>query len=145
MCQIAFAACFYLQELFVESIRYFHDDDEVSDPILDDVVQSVPNRLFDDIGYFVLPARCTWEFPNDYSYTIINRLSELDSTAKSSKRDGGTIPNWLSDVTNESERVRSNRKLSEFRRFLSNRGGSEFYFGMLDSEMAAESIFALMQ
>ena len=59
--QIAFAARFDLEDLMVESIRYFHDDDDVEDPFLDDIVQPIPTRLFDDIGYYVLPARRTWE------------------------------------------------------------------------------------
>ena len=59
--QIAFAARFELEELVVESLRYFHDDDSVVDPFLDDAIQQVPPRLFNDIGYYVLPARRTWE------------------------------------------------------------------------------------
>ncbi len=59
--QIAFAARFDLEELIVESLRYFHDDDSVEDPFLEDTVQQIPLRLFDDIGYYVLPARRTWE------------------------------------------------------------------------------------
>ena len=59
--QLAFAARFDLEELLVEHLRYFHDDDEVQDPFLDDAVQPIPSRLFDDIGYYVLPARRTWE------------------------------------------------------------------------------------
>ena len=59
--QVAFAARFDLEELVVESIHYFHDDDDVEDPFLDDAVQPMPFRLFDDIGYYVLPARRTWE------------------------------------------------------------------------------------
>ena len=58
--QIAFAARFDLEELAIESIRYFHDDDNVEDPFLDDAVQTIPTRLFDDIGYYVLMARRTW-------------------------------------------------------------------------------------
>ncbi|MYB38818.1 MAG: AAA family ATPase [Gammaproteobacteria bacterium] len=59
--QVGFAARFDLEDLLVESIRYFHDDDDMEDPFLDDAVQQVPGRLFDDIGYYVLPARRTWE------------------------------------------------------------------------------------
>ena len=59
--QIAFAARFDLEELVVDSLRYFHDDEMVEDPFLDDAVQQMPARLFDDIGYYVLPARRTWE------------------------------------------------------------------------------------
>ena len=59
--QVAYAARFDLEDLMVESIRYFQDDDDIEDPFLDDVVQPIPTRLFDDIGYYVLPARRTWE------------------------------------------------------------------------------------
>jgi len=59
--QVAFAARFDLEELAIRSIRYFHDDDDVEDPFLDDAVQQIPTRLFDDIGYYVLMARRTWE------------------------------------------------------------------------------------
>lgn len=59
--QLAFAARFDLEELLVEQLRYFHDDDDVQDPFLDDAVQPIPSRLFDDVGYYVLPARRTWE------------------------------------------------------------------------------------
>lgn len=58
--QVAFAARFDLEELAIESIRYFHDDDDVEDPFLDDAVQPIPTRLFDEIGYYVLMARRTW-------------------------------------------------------------------------------------
>ena len=58
--QIAYAARFDLEELVVDSIRYFHDDDSVEDPFLEDAVQVVPTRLFDDIGYYVLMAGRTW-------------------------------------------------------------------------------------
>ncbi len=59
--QIALAARFDCEELIVEQIRYFHDDDAVTDPFREDVVQQVPYRFLDDVGYYVLPARRTWE------------------------------------------------------------------------------------
>jgi energy-coupling factor transporter ATP-binding protein EcfA2 len=59
--QIGFSARFDLEELVVEQIRYFHDDDTVEDVFQEDAVQTVPHRLLDDIGYYVLPARRTWE------------------------------------------------------------------------------------
>lgn len=40
--QIAFAARFDAEELVVESLRYFHDDDNVADPFLEGAVQQVP-------------------------------------------------------------------------------------------------------
>ena len=47
--QVAFGARFDLEELVVESVRHFHDDDDVEDPFLDDAVQPIPIRLFDVI------------------------------------------------------------------------------------------------
>ena len=71
--QVAFAARFDLEELVVESIRYFHDDDEVEDPFLDDAVQPIPIRLFDDIGYYVLPARRTWEAAASFASELFRK------------------------------------------------------------------------
>ena len=71
--QIAFAARFDLEDLAVESIRYFHDDDEVEDPFLDDAVQPFPTRLFDDIGYYVLPARRTWEAAASFASELFRK------------------------------------------------------------------------
>lgn len=71
--QIALAARFDLEDLSVESLRYFHDDEEVEDPFLDDAVQQVPTRLFDDIGYYVLPARRTWEAAASFASELFRK------------------------------------------------------------------------
>lgn len=71
--QIAFAARFDLEDLAVEALRYFHDDEEVEDPFLDDAVQQVPVRLFDDIGYYVLPARRTWEAAASFASELFRK------------------------------------------------------------------------
>ena len=71
--QVAFAARFDLEELTVESIRYFHDDDDVEDPFLDDAVQPIPIRLFDDVGYYVLPAHRTWEGAASFASELFRR------------------------------------------------------------------------
>ena len=71
--QVAFAARFDLEELVVESTRYFQDDDEVEDPFLEDAVQPIPFRLFDDIGYYVLPARRTWEAAASFASELFRK------------------------------------------------------------------------
>ena len=71
--QIAFAARFDLEDLAVESLRYFHDDEEVEDPFLEDAVQQVPTRLFDDVGYYVLPARRTWEAAASFASELFRK------------------------------------------------------------------------
>lgn len=71
--QIAFAARFVLEELIVELIRYFHDDDEIVDPFQDDAIQQIPARLFDEIGYYVLPARRTWEAATSFASELFRK------------------------------------------------------------------------
>lgn len=71
--QIAFAARFDLEDLAVESLRYFLDDEEAEDPFLDDAIQQVPIRLFDDIGYYVLPARRTWEAAASFASELFRK------------------------------------------------------------------------
>ena len=72
--QVAFAARFELEELVVESIHYFHDDDSVEDPFLGDVIQQIPFRLFDDIGYYVLPTRRTWEAAASFASELFRKV-----------------------------------------------------------------------
>ena len=71
--QVAFAARFELEELVVESIHYFHDDGSVEDPFLGDVIQQIPFRLFDDIGYYVLPTRRTWEAAASFASELFRK------------------------------------------------------------------------
>ena len=71
--QVAFAARFEVEELVVESIHYFHDDDSVEDPFLGDVIQQIPFRLFDDIGYYVLPTRRTWEAAASFASELFRK------------------------------------------------------------------------
>lgn len=60
--QIGFVARFDHDELTVESKRYFHDDDDVVDPFSDtNPIESVPASLVNEAGYFVLPARRSWD------------------------------------------------------------------------------------
>ena len=71
--QIGFAARFDLEQLTVETIRYFHDDDDVQDPFLEDGIQQIPLRLFDDVGYYVLPARRTWEAAASFASELFRK------------------------------------------------------------------------
>lgn len=71
--QIAFAARFDLEDLIVESIRYFHDDDALEDPFLGEVVQALPLRLVEDIGFYVLPTRRTWEATASFASDLFRK------------------------------------------------------------------------
>lgn len=57
---LAYSARFDQDELVVEQRRYFHDDDELRDPFMDEPIAWVPPRLLSEVGFFVLPARRTW-------------------------------------------------------------------------------------
>lgn len=59
--------------------------------------------------------------------TLVNRLSDLDETAAEWRNGGGNAPPWKTLVTPESERVRSNPRLREARRFRSARGRAQLF------------------
>jgi len=93
--QLGFAARFDLEELIVEQLRYFHDDDFIVDPFLDEAIQQIPTRLYDDIGYYALPARRTWE-------AVASFASELFRKAVATV---GGIP--AKTILDERDRLRS--------------------------------------
>lgn len=71
---IGFAARFDHDTLEVETLRYFHNDDATVDPF-DDAggVDAVPQRLFAEIGYFVMPARRTWDAVASFNSDLFRR------------------------------------------------------------------------
>jgi hypothetical protein len=71
--QVGFAARFDLEQLAVETLRYFHDDDDVHDPFLEETLQQIPLRLFDEVGYYVLPARRTWEAAASFASELFRK------------------------------------------------------------------------
>lgn len=81
--QLGFAARFDRSELYVETIRYFHDDDSVVDPFDEDVVQTLPPRLVTEIGFFLVPAYRTWDrlvsFNSDFFRKILESSGALEA------------------------------------------------------------------
>ena len=71
--QIGLAARFDLEELKVEQVRYFHDDDDLVDPFAEDSVNPFPNRLLNEIGLYVLPVRRTWEATVSFASELFRR------------------------------------------------------------------------
>lgn len=71
--QIGLAARFDHEELKVEQLRYFHDDDDVVDPFDEDAVTPFPSRLLNEIGFFVLPIRRTWEATVSFASELFRR------------------------------------------------------------------------
>lgn len=71
---IGFAARFDHDTLDVETLRYFHHDDTIVDPFDDDgSVDVVPQKLIAEIGYFVLPARRTWDAVASFNSDLFRR------------------------------------------------------------------------
>lgn len=71
---VGFCARFDRDELEVVSVRYFHDDDDATDPFNDEsgLVQ-VPSRLLNDLGFFVLPARRDWDAVASFNSDLFRR------------------------------------------------------------------------
>jgi putative ATP-dependent endonuclease of OLD family len=74
--QLGFCARFDRGELYVETIRYFHDDDAISDPFDEEVIQSVPPRLLPEIGFFLVPAHRTWDRLVSFNSELFRRILE---------------------------------------------------------------------
>ncbi len=89
---VGFCARFDRDELEVVSVRYFHDDDDTTDPFADDsgLVQ-VPARLLNDLGFFVLPARRDWDavasFNSDLFRRTVSNLAGIPADEILSQRD----------------------------------------------------------
>jgi hypothetical protein len=73
-CQIGVAARFDRDDLAVDLIRYFHDDDDVGDVFDGDVVRRVPPQLIRDIGFFLIPANRTWDRTISFGSELFRRV-----------------------------------------------------------------------
>lgn len=71
---VGFCARFDRDELDVVGLRYFHDDDDATDPFNDEsgIIQ-VPARLLNDLGFFVLPARRDWDAVVSFNSDLFRR------------------------------------------------------------------------
>ena len=89
--QLGFCARFDRSELYVETIRYFHDDDAVVDPFDEDVVQTLPHRLVTEIGFFLIPAYRTWDrlvsFNSEFFKRILESSGALEAAEVINERD----------------------------------------------------------
>ena len=89
---VGFCARFDRDELEVVSMRYFHDDDDTTDPFDDEsgVVQ-IPPRLLNELGYYVLPARRDWDavasFNSDLFRRTVSNLAGIPADEIVAQRD----------------------------------------------------------
>ncbi len=93
--EIGFCARFDHEDLVVEQIRYFHDDLTVPDPF-DEAVTPFPNLLLNEIGFYVLPARRTWEMTVSFASELFRKavatLGGVPATAVLNVRDALRAP-----------------------------------------------------
>ena len=58
---------------------------------------------------------------------VVEKLTELNDDASEWRRAGGSMPRWTRKVVNESESLRTNRRLKAHRRFGSHSGGQKLF------------------
>jgi putative ATP-dependent endonuclease of the OLD family len=90
-CQIGVAARFDRDDLAVDLIRYFHDDDDTGDVFDGDVVKRVPSQLIREIGFFLVPANRTWDrtisFGSELFRRVVASIGGQPSAAVLAERD----------------------------------------------------------
>jgi len=89
---VGFCARFDREELDVVSLRYFHDDDDTTDPFdYEGGLVQAPSRLLNDLGFFVLPARRDWDavasFNSDLFRRTVSNLAGIPSDEIIGQRD----------------------------------------------------------
>lgn len=71
--QVGFSARFDFDDLIVETIRYFHDDDNITDPFNDEVIVNIPNQLVNEIGFTILPVNRSNDRISSFGSDLIRR------------------------------------------------------------------------
>ena len=72
--QIGFAARFDRENLEVETVRYFHDDDSTTDPFSEEHCVPVPLKLIKELGFFLIPANRAWERMISFDSELFRRV-----------------------------------------------------------------------
>lgn len=106
---VGFAARFDHEDLEVVTVRYFHDDDDTTDPFADEGgVVPVPPRLLNELGYFVLPARRDWDaiasFNSDLFRRTVSNLAGIPAEEILAQRDA---------LRNPATKIEDSSKLKE--------------------------------
>jgi putative ATP-dependent endonuclease of the OLD family len=90
-CQVGLAARFVRDDLAVDVIRYFHDDDDVGDVFDSEVVRRVPPQLIREIGFFLIPANRTWDrtisFGSELFRRVVSTIGGQPAAAVLAERD----------------------------------------------------------
>lgn len=88
--QIGFAGRFDHESLEVETVRYFHDDDSITDPFSEEQCVPVPLKLIKELGFFLIPANRAWDrmisFDSELFRRVIAQVGGLPADAVREER-----------------------------------------------------------
>lgn len=116
-CQIAFAARFDRPSLEVETARYFHDDDVITDIFIDTLRTPVPTKLIRELGFFLVPASRTWDKIVSFDSELFRRVVDgVPAESVLSERDRLRTPTAPLEEDNNLQPIllELNRELAGF-------------------------------
>lgn len=76
-CQVGCQAHFDRDTLTVEVIRYFHDHDQQIDPFAEDAPVTVPSRLIQQLGLFVVRSNRAWDKTLSWGSELFRRAVDV--------------------------------------------------------------------
>jgi putative ATP-dependent endonuclease of OLD family len=91
--QIGFAARFDLDELEVEAVRFFVDDEaRLGDPFAEDThLRTIHPKLLQELGFFLVPASRTWDrsisFSSELFRRVVATLGDIPAQAVRAERE----------------------------------------------------------
>jgi putative ATP-dependent endonuclease of the OLD family len=85
-CQVGFQARFDRDELVVETVRYFHDDDAAIDPFSGDAHVVVPTKLIQTVGFYLVRASRTWDGVISFGSELFRRTVAVAVLPKPERR-----------------------------------------------------------
>jgi hypothetical protein len=89
--RIGYAARFDRESLGAETVRFFLDDVEYEDPLLEEGLVSVPNTILAEVGFFLVPAARTWDrmmsFGSELFRRVVTTVGGLPAAAVRDERD----------------------------------------------------------
>lgn len=141
--EVGWSARFDAASLTTESVRYFHDDDQLSDPFMEDSVPHVSARVLSELGYFVVPVARTRERTLSFGSEIFRRLIAQEEALPADEllreRDRLRDPEPRIEESGGLAAITA-RINDEFARLLPQRPRFELHVTATDSESLLQSL-----
>ncbi len=141
--EIGYGVRFDHETLSVERVRYFHDDDSIEDPFLEEAVAPVPARLLADVGLFVVPASRTRERTLSFASEIFRRVvvSQSAMPANEILAERNRLRNPVAAIESaEGLKQIAERINAEFARLLPNSPKFQLRITGTDSEAVLQAL-----